>query len=149
MVLQSRTRLSNWTEYFIIKSIYVFINFIEVWLIYGVMLISALLQWLSYTTILIYFFHIVSHCIYHRILNMIPVLYSRRLYLPPIYTSLHPLVPNSQSIPSHSLSPLAITSPFTVSNQYFRFHIYIYIYIYIYISYSTCLFLSKLVHLVW
>ena len=43
------------------------------------------------------------------------MLYSRTLFIHPIYNSLHLLIPNSQSFPPPPASPLATTSLFPMS----------------------------------
>ena len=54
------------------------------------------------------------------------VLYSRTLlFIRSIYTSLHLLIPNSQSVPPHDLSPtpaLATVRLFSISVSLFVFH---------------------------
>ena len=78
------------------------------------MLISVVQQSDSVIHIYIFLYVFFSVMIYDRILNM--VLYSRILLLVhPVYTSLHLLVPNSQSIPSSlPLSPSATASLFSL-----------------------------------
>ena len=43
--------------------------------------------------------NIFSIMVYYRILNIVPVLYSENLFIHSVYSSLHQLIPNSQSIP--------------------------------------------------
>ena len=95
----------NRTGIFWVKETHILKNFIEVYLIYSVVLISATTEitakWFSYTYAYIYiykfFFIFSSTMVYHRILNIVPMLYSRSLLLiHPIYNSLHLLTPNSQ-----------------------------------------------------
>ena len=73
-------------------------------------------NWLSYT-------HIYNFFLYSFLLWFIPgdwiqfpVLYSRTLlFIHPIYTSLHLLIPDSHSVPPPALSPLATTSLLAMS----------------------------------
>ena len=46
----------------------------------------------------LYLYFFLSIMVYHRILNIVPVLYHRCLSI--LYNSLHLLIPNSQSSPS-------------------------------------------------
>ena len=74
--------------------------FIEVWLIYDIELISAVQQ--SDSAIYIYIFFFIMA--YHRILNIVPLLYSRPLlFINSIHISLHLLVYNLCTLlPSHT-----------------------------------------------
>ena len=88
--------------------------------------------------------------VYHRILNIVPVLYHRCLSI--LYNSLHLLIPNSQSFPSWHFLPLdnhssvlcvcESISALQVCSfvSYFTSHIYT-------ISWSICLSLSDLISL--
>ena len=62
-----------------------------------------------------------SMVVYHRILNTVPVLYSRTLlFIHPMYSSWHLLTPNSQSFPLHP-HPLATTSLLSAATILFLF----------------------------
>ena len=53
--------------------------------------------------------------VYHRILNIAPVLYSRTLlFMHSVYNSSHLLTPTSHSIPPPTPFPLATTSLFSM-----------------------------------
>ena len=102
-------------EYLYILKIY----FIEVQLIYSVVLISAVQQ--SDSVI-----HIYIYILFHYGLSQdteFPVLYSRTLlFIPPIYNSLHLLMPHSQPFPLPPPSSLATTSLFSMSVSLLLFH---------------------------
>ena len=60
--------------------------------------------------------------LYHRATWEACAIYSRTLFIHPIYTSLHLLIPNSQSFPRSLPSPLGTTSLFFMSVSLFLFH---------------------------
>ena len=64
------------------------------------------------------FFSIIVHLGYWMYFH---VLYSRTLFIHPVYNSLHLLIPNSQSIPPSPLPVLATTSLFSMSVTLFLF----------------------------
>ena len=71
-------------------------------------------KWFSYTYLYIFFFFICfSITVCCRVLNIVSLLFTHY-----IYTSLHLLIPNSQSFPS----PTATTSLFSMSVCPFLFH---------------------------
>jgi len=78
--------------------------FIEVWLIYDIELISAVQQSDSALSLYIYIYIYFFIMAYHRILNIVPLLYSRPLlFINSIYISLHLLVYNLCTLlPSHT-----------------------------------------------
>ena len=82
------------------------IYFMEVQLIYNVVLISAVQQSDSVTHIYIFLFVFFSIMVYHRILSTVPCAIQQDLVVYPSYTSLHLLIPNSQSIPPPLPLPL-------------------------------------------
>ena len=64
-----------------------------------------------------------SIMIYHRILNIVLVLYNRTLmFIHFAYSSLPLMIPNSQSIPHQLPQPLATICLFSVSVNLLLFH---------------------------
>ena len=107
------------------------------------------------TVIFIFF----SNMVYHRILNIMPLFYSRTLlFICPIYSNLHLLTPNSQSTPpQHPFShgnrkPVACLWVCFCFIDKFICAIFCQDIPHILISYGTygiCLYFSDLSHLAW
>ena len=69
-----------------ILSLYAFLFFLNWSIIYNVALVSA--KWFSYTHIYIFFFILFSIMVYHRILNIVQILFPNRIFQNIEYTSL-------------------------------------------------------------
>ena len=81
--------------------------FIEVELVYNVVLISGVQQSDSVIHICTFFFIFFSVMVHHRILNIVPCAISRTLlFIHSLCNSLHLLIPNSQSTPLPPPLPL-------------------------------------------
>ena len=100
-------------------SLFFYLLFIEAQLIYKCQFLvySKVIELFIYTHISLYLYSFsYSILVYHRILNIVPVLYSRTLlFIHPGYIGLHLLIPNSQSNP-----PLL---PLPLGNHKSGFHV--------------------------
>ena len=72
------------------------------------------------TQIYVHIFSVFSIKVCHKILNIVPRAYSMNLlFIHPIYISLPPLIPSSQSFPPLHPPPLATTGLFSIFESVF------------------------------
>ena len=71
---------------------------------------KVLTHWTAREAPCMLFFMFFSIMVYHRIVTIVPVLYSRTLlFIHPLYNNLHLRIPNPRSFPPHPSSSLPAT----------------------------------------